>query len=117
MPARFDLVTLDSPAPDRLAAFWAAALGLHEVEREDGDRWLVLADDAGRRRIGVQRGVTRSGSMHLDLVCDTSDFDTEWERLIGLGATVQREARAEPWGQIVNLLDPDGNHFDLCTYK
>jgi len=38
----FDLVTIDSPHTERLAAFWSAVLGLTETEREDGDRWIVL---------------------------------------------------------------------------
>ncbi|HUS41618.1 MAG TPA: VOC family protein [Ilumatobacteraceae bacterium] len=117
MAARFDLVTLDSPATDALAAFWARALDLHEVEREDGDRWIVLADGAGVRRLGVQSGMTRAGSVHLDLVCERDRFDTEVARLVGLGASVVSAARLEPYGAIVNLVDPDGNPFDLCAYS
>jgi catechol 2,3-dioxygenase-like lactoylglutathione lyase family enzyme len=113
---RFDLVTIDSPRTDALAAFWSAAIGLHEVEREDGDRWIVLADAAGRRRLGIQRGDTRPGSIHLDLACEPDQFDTELARLVGLGAVERGEARREPYGAIVNLADPDGNPFDLCAY-
>ncbi len=51
MATGFDLVTLDSPATNALAAFWSAVLDLREVEREDGDRWIVLADADGRRRL------------------------------------------------------------------
>jgi predicted enzyme related to lactoylglutathione lyase len=113
---RFDLVTLDSPATEESAAFWSAALDLHEVEREDGDRWIVLADGTGTRRIGIQRGVARRGSMHLDVTCDPTEFDDELARLIGLGATVVAPARREPYGSIVNLTDPHGSPFDLCAY-
>ena len=116
MTARFDLITLDSPATDALAAFWSAALDLHEVEREDGDRWIVLADAAGVRRLGIQRGVTRPGSVHLDLSCSPSEFDDELTRLVELGATRLTDPRREPYGSIVNLADPDGNPFDLCAY-
>ena len=114
--ARFDLVTVDSPTPDRTAEFWAAAAGLHEVEREDGDRWIVLADADGRRRLGVQRGVATPGSMHLDLACDRARFTGEIERLQGLGARLVSVPRTEPYGSIANLADPDGNAFDLCAY-
>ncbi len=116
MTARFDLITLDSPATDALAAFWSAALDLHEVEREDGDRWIVLADADGVRRLGIQRGVTRPGSVHLDLACAPVEFDAELDRLLVLGATQLHEPRREPYGSIVNLVDPDGNPFDLCAY-
>jgi predicted enzyme related to lactoylglutathione lyase len=117
MATRFDLVTIDSPQTDLIAAFWAAALDLHEVEREDGSRWIVLADTDGRRRIGVQSGVSQPGSMHLDLACLTDDFDTERARLVGLGARLLAPPRIEPYGSIANLADPDGNPFDLCAYR
>ena len=116
MATRFDLVTLDSPATDNLAAFWAAVLNLHEVEREDGDRWIVLADADGRRRFGLQSGATRPGSMHLDLSCRPDEFDAELSRIVGLGATQLGAPRREPYGSIANLADPDGNPFDLCAY-
>lgn len=116
MAARFDLVTMDSSATDALAAFWSQVLDLHEVEREDGDRWIVLADLDGCRRIGVQSGITGPGSIHLDLACSPDEFDGEMARIIALGAHQVGVVRREPYGSIVNLADPDGNAFDLCAY-
>ena len=78
---RFDLVTIDSPATDALAAFWSAAADLHEVEREDDDRWIVLADPSGKRCLGIQRGSVRAGSIHLDLACAPADFEADLARL------------------------------------
>jgi len=117
MATRFDLVTIDSPATDDIAVFWSAVLDLHEVEREDGDRWIVLADAEGCRRIGVQAGVTRPGSMHLDLACPPDEFESELARIIALGARHLGPPRHESYGSIVNLTDPDGNPFDLCAYR
>ncbi len=123
MAARFDLVTLNSPVPDTAASFWAAALGLAETEREDGDRWIVLGEPGepgelgGRRRIGLQRGTVEAGTVHLDLVCEPHEFDAEVARLAGLGAHLLRPARREPYGSIANFADPDGNPFDLCAYR
>ncbi len=116
MPASFDLVTLDSPDTERAAIFWSAALGLHETQREDGDRWIVLSDAAEVRRIGLQRGPVRAGTVHLDLVCEPSEFGDEVRRLLSLGARLVTDARHESYGSIVNLTDPDGNAFDLCAY-
>ena len=116
MATRFDLVTLDSPLPERAANFWATALGLHETEREDLDRWIVLSDDGDVRRIGIQRGECRPGSVHLDLYCGVDEFDGELARLEMLGARVVVAPRREPYGAIVNLADPDGTPFDLCAY-
>lgn len=117
MPSAFDLVTIDSPQPDRLAAFWREALGLTEVEREDGDRWVVLADPrTGERRIGIQRGAHRPGGIHLDLRCDPPELPDEVARLRQLGAVELSPPRLEPYGAIANLADPDGNAFDVCAY-
>lgn len=116
MPATFDLVTIDTPDTDRLAGFWSRALDLFETEREDGDRWVVLSEADGTRRIGLQRGRHRPGSNHLDLRCAPEEFENERQRLLGLGASELRPSRTEPYGSIANLADPDGNPFDLCAY-
>lgn len=116
MTAQFDLVTFDVADPALMAAFWAAALDLVETEREDVDRWVVLSSHDGVRRIGLQRGTPRPGTVHLDLACPIDGFDAELDRLVGLGATVLSEPRREPYGSIVNLVDPEGNPFDLCAY-
>lgn len=115
-PTSFDLVTIDTPDTERLSAFWAAVLGLHESEREDVDRWIVLSSPDGIRRLGFQRGVHRPGGTHLDLACAPADFRAEHARLVALGATELGVARHEDYGSIVNLADPDGNVFDLCAY-
>ena len=117
MASHFDLVTFDSPDPDEAATFWAAALALVETEREDGDRWIVLVDVMGVRRIGLQRGPVRPGTVHLDLSCGPEEFSDEVSRLLCLGAQLVSPARIEPYGSIANLVDPDGNLFDLCAYR
>lgn len=117
MPARPDLVTIDTPSVDVLGAFWCAALDLVETEREDVDRWVVLSSRDGVRRIGLQRGATRPGGVHLDLACDVGEFGAERARLLALGARELRSPRVEPYGAIANLADPDGNPFDLCAYR
>ena len=71
---------------------------------------------AGVRRIGIQRGDHRLGGVHLDLSCSSTEFASERERLLALGATETRPARVEHYGAIANLADPDGNLFDLCAY-
>lgn len=117
MPIRFDLVTLNVADPDRMAAFWSEALGLHETEREDGDRWVVLSSADDVRRIGLQRGTPIRGSVHLDLACAHDEFDDELDRLVRLGAISVGPPRNEHYGSIANLADPEGNLFDLCAYS
>ncbi|MEI6403365.1 MAG: VOC family protein [Actinomycetota bacterium] len=116
MSVHFDLVTIDSPNTERLAAFWSAVLGLAESEREDGDRWIVLSSSDGVRRIGLQRGEHRTGTVHLDLACRPDEFAAERERILALGATETRPPRVEHYGSIANFVDLDGNLFDLCAY-
>ena len=111
----FDLVTFDAPDTGRLAEFWSAALGLSEVEREDGDRWVVLGDPDGMRRICLQRGTAAPGTVHLDLACRPTEFEHELDRLVGLGAAIV-DVRTEPYGRIANLTDPVGYTFDVCAY-
>ena len=112
----FDLVTIDAERPDALGEFWCAALDLHEVEREDGDRWQVFADPTGTRRLGIRRGRHRAGGVHLDLACRPDEFAVVVARLVALGATPTRADRVEPFGAIANLADPEGNLFDVCAY-
>ena len=114
--SRFDIVTLNTPRTDELSKFWAGLLGLQEIEREDGNRWILLGDSNGGRTIGFQRGEHVDGSMHLDLSCSTDDFPNERERMLQLGAIETRPMRSEPYGLIANFADPDGNLFDLCAY-
>ena len=114
--SRFDIVTLNSPRTNELAKFWAELLGLQEIEREDGDRWILLGNTNGGRTIGFQRGEHVAGSVHIDLSCSTSDFPNERERILRLGAVETRPMRSEPYGLIANFADVDGNLFDLCAY-
>jgi predicted enzyme related to lactoylglutathione lyase len=114
--SNFDIVTLDSPQTNELSQFWAGVLDLHEIEREDGDRWILLGSVDGRRVMGFQRGLHIAGSIHLDLSCSVADFDAERERILRLGAKETREMRSEPYGRIANFADPEGNLFDLCAY-
>ena len=114
--SRLDIVTLNTPHTDELSKFWADLLGLQEIEREDGDRWILLGNSNGGRAIGFQRGDHVDGSIHMDLSCSTSDFPNERERILRLGAVETRPMRSEPYGLIANFADPDGNLFDLCAY-
>ena len=114
--SRFDIVTLNTLRTNELSKFWADLLGLQEIEREDGDRWILLGNTNGGRTIGFQRGEHLDGSIHIDLSCSTDDFANERERMMQLGAIETRPMRSEPYGLIANFADPDGNLFDLCAY-
>ena len=114
--SRFDIVTMNTPRTNELSKFWAELLGLQEIEREDGDRWILLGDANGGRTVGFQRGEHVAGSIHIDLSCTTEAFSNERERILQLGAIETRPMRSEPYGLIANFADLDGNLFDLCAY-
>ena len=113
---RFDIPTIDGDTT-ALSEFWRAALHLIELEREDGDRWVLLGSRTGTRVLGLQQGTHCRGGIHLDLGCEPADFETERARLLALGATESRNPRIEHYGSIANLADPHGNPFDLCAYQ
>lgn len=92
------------------AQFWGAVLGRDVDEGATAERAsLVLRPGTADAPIlfhGVPERKTVKNRIHLDLI--TADFETELQRLLGLGA---RELAAfERW---TTLLDPEGNEFDL----
>jgi predicted enzyme related to lactoylglutathione lyase len=114
--------------PDRLASFWAAALG-YEVQElppeilaellehglEPGSRAAAVdPDGAGPRLFFLRKHKTPTTEIpiHFDLKAD--DGDAEVERLVALGATVV-ERKSETFGQFssswVVMQDPEGNGF------
>jgi len=115
----------DAADPQRLAEFWAAALGYilePGYESEDGAS-IVDPDDVGPA-IGflrVPEPKTSKNRLHLDIrVAGTGERDaasadrmrTKAAGLVTLGATQVREEFYGPevLGHIV-MLDPEGNEF------
>ena len=105
MAVRAEAVVLNVKDAARASAFWTRALD-YEPSEEQPD--FLLPRDGNGVRVHLDTG----DRMHLDLWLerDTSDLETEVERLIGLGAT-----RAE-WtypddADFVVLADTEGNLF------
>jgi predicted enzyme related to lactoylglutathione lyase len=115
----------DARDPQRIAAFWAQALGYVAEQGFDGadSASIVDPDDVGPA-IGflrVPEGKTAKNRMHIDLrVAGKGPWDpVDRERLIrakkaelvAAGATEVREERYDgALGQVV-MLDPEGNEF------
>lgn len=106
-------VTLDSADPDRLAHFWADALGYDT--RSLWKPYAGLKDPSGRDpHLTFQRGEGSGGPsrLHLDLYAD--DVTAEVERLVGLGARrIRRVEEGDTWWWV--LQDPDGNEFCVVS--
>jgi predicted enzyme related to lactoylglutathione lyase len=122
-------VTFSCAEPERLAAFWSAALAW--PEEEDDEDFLQMLRDAGldpaelhayaalRHREGRrprllfqrrQKSPTASIPIHLDF--RTDDREAELERLTGLGAAVlETNVRPESGRAWMVLGDPEGNPF------
>lgn len=109
-------IVLDCHDPDRLARFWAQALGYKEAGRDDPYILLVPERDSGPefvlQRVGDPK--TAKNRMHLDI--RTGQHSAEVARLIALGARrlgdEVREGAGDRW---VVMADPEGNEFCVCT--
>lgn len=101
-------ITVDSPEPERLAAFWAAALGYDR--RELWEPYIGLRDPSGRDPLVTIQRTSDHPANHLHLDLYAEDPDAEAEHLETLGATrVQRFTEGDTWWWV--LRDPAGNEF------
>lgn len=115
----------DANDPERLAAFWATALGyVPEEGYEDPDGASIVDPDGVGPAIGfgrVPEPKTAKNRMHIDIrVLGEPPWDpVERERLVrervaalvSAGATrVREEHYGDDFGHIV-MLDPEGNEF------
>jgi predicted enzyme related to lactoylglutathione lyase len=112
--AKIGLV-LDSADPDRLAEFWAEALGLQRLGA--AGNYVLLASRSGAlpelllQRVGEPKAT--KNRMHLDI--ETPDVDSEVERLETIGARrIEDESRVEHGNRWVVMADPEGNEFCVC---
>ena len=116
MTLRISEICFNCVDPDTMAAFWCAALGYHETERDDDGIAITGAANApvmllvrvdavdSQDRIGHNR-------LHLDLSPTDLDQAAEVARLEALGARRIDIGQGDPsW---VVLADPEGN--ELCV--
>ncbi len=123
-------VTFDCADPDRLARFWAEALGyklqdpppgfatwpdflasIGVPEAAWGSRSAIVDPEGAGSRVFFQQvpePKTAKNRLHPDL--GTDNLDAETERLLGLGAAFvhRRHEHGVPW---TTFTDPEGNEF------
>lgn len=117
MAATIGLV-LDCGDPDRLATFWAAALG-YTVLGGAGS-YVLLVDEAGRQpKLLLQRvAEPKAGKNRLHFDIETAAVDEEVSRLEALGARrLVSTAFEEHGSRWVVLADPEGNEFCVCATR
>ncbi|MFI0357657.1 VOC family protein [Actinomadura sp. 9N407] len=106
---------LDCADPERLAEFWAPALGYRAAPpsppyvslddpRGEGPQWLLQR---------VPEPKTVKNRMHPDL--RVADMDAELARVTGLGATVVRGPFSDDGWLTTVMADPEGNEFCLIV--
>jgi len=117
MVASIIVTTFDCQDPQRLAQFWADALG-YVIDDRNGPDYFEISDPTGvghgLQFIKVPEGKAVKNRLHLDLLAADSITD-EVDRLIAAGATAVGQHEhppgfVEPWEWTV-LLDPEGNEF------
>lgn len=132
-------IVFDCSDPDRVATFWAAALGYDKGEYPPEMREELLAaglseedlldrsiaEDPAKEgpRLFFQRVPEKKqvkNRVHLDIsskpgrAANREEVDAEVERLSGLGASAIRK-HDQPWGPFPEyhyvMADPEGNEF------
>ena len=112
MPATISLV-IDCAEPEKLAEFWAPALGYQNVGAFGS--YVALVADGSPLLLLQKVDEPKQGKnrMHLDI--KTPDVEAEVDRLVGLGAKRISDAPIEELGACwVVMNDPEGNEFCVC---
>jgi predicted enzyme related to lactoylglutathione lyase len=105
-------VVLDCADPERLARFWAEALGYRQQRLEEPYLMLLPAQRGAGPVLALQRvpePKVGKNRMHIDL--HVEDVEGEVARLVALGATRRSGALVEVGFRWVVLGDPEGNEF------
>jgi catechol 2,3-dioxygenase-like lactoylglutathione lyase family enzyme len=110
-------VTFDCSDAATLARFWADVLGRQVAESSTAEHAVLLAGDGDTSgpRITfttVPEPKTVKNRLHLDLISDT--FDAETDRLLSLGAHRLRDLQGDK-SRWTTFADIEGNEFDLIA--
>src|SRR2546430_250973 len=108
-------LVLDCADPEKLARFWAPALGYTNLGAA-GNYVLLMPADSGRPKLllqAVPEAKVTKNRVHLDI--ETADIEEEASRLEGLGAQRRElKAREEHGTRWFVMADPEGNEFCVC---
>lgn len=113
----FNSILIGSEDPKRLTEYYSRLFGSPTFEEGGYSGWQI---GSGFLTIGPHSEVTGTNPQPGRLIwnIETADVPTEFDRLVGAGATVIREPYTmgeEMPGHIATLADPDGNYFQLMS--
>ena len=111
-------LSMDCADSAALADFWGKALGRPvSPGKVAGDTAVDAAGaESGPRMLFHNAAGPEAGNNGFQLVLVTEHYDEEIERLTGLGARPVNETKL-PEVRWTTLADPEGNEFDLATWK
>ncbi len=116
MTSRIGEIVIDCAEPEASAAFWCAALGYRETDR-DGTGVAIAGAPTAPTILLLATTDTKVAKtpVHLDLCPTDADQAAEVERLVALGA---RRLDPQPPGvACVVLLDPSGIEFCVLARR
>ncbi len=109
-------VVIDVPSHQVEAAkqFWAAALDADARQLKDYTEFIALHNPAARCVVGLQDIGDAAARLHIDIESD--DVEAEVDRLVALGAAVERRHREwvvlrDPVGLLLCVVPPDSPDF------
>ena len=112
MKANIDIV-IDCAEPEKLADFWAAALGYDKVGWFD-PYFLLASPTAGLPPVILQRvpePKVNKTRVHFDIRSDDIPGDAARLELLGASRIEIGQAGDEAW---IPMADPEGNEFCVC---
>jgi catechol 2,3-dioxygenase-like lactoylglutathione lyase family enzyme len=122
-------ICIDVDDLERGIAFYTRGLGL-VCGRRLGSDWVellgagspidLLANAPGTAPLGDSHPQRRAYArhwtpVHLDFVVE--DVDSAVQRLLPLGAMLERPVQDRRWGRMANMADPFGHGFDLLEFR
>ena len=108
-------LVLDCSDPERLAEFWALALGYGSLGTFGSYVALVPSGRPGPKLLmqRVDEPKSVKNRMHFDI--EVPDIHAEADRLVALGATrVSEQPLTEHGTSWLLMMDPEGNEFCVC---
>ncbi len=113
---RFSVVTLFVDDPATVSAWHTTNFGL--TVEEQSERFVRLADDAGRPCVAFHVGNPVSRAAQVQLHFEVDDVDAEYEGLRSAGLDFEEPPTDKPWGwRVASIKDPAGHLVEIVRRR